>query len=233
MGPYHFGSGPPPPASIEPESSSASPPDLDHLLAGAGYRVRSSDLRHVAQSLELLDSATLLWGPTSSIISPDGPPHYNPSDLTAWVDSMLSELSSSSSPAAPPPPSSSSSATWTDQICSTDHHQQQQQLSIAAHQLDHNNNQDDEEDHGIRLVHLLVTCADAVQRGDPALALSLVDEMRLLLVTSRVSTGFGIGKVAGYFLDALTRRLLYSHGHPSAADFDILYHHFYEACPYL
>ncbi|XP_020269454.1 DELLA protein GAI-like [Asparagus officinalis] len=120
----------------------------------------------------------------------------------------------------PPSPSSASSAsasssTWAPQGAPP-------QLPIV--QLE------DEEDHGIRLVHLLMTCADSVQRGDPGLALSLLDEMRPLL--TRVGTSFGIGKVAGCFVDALSRRIYSSPDpRPSQSDFEILYHHFYEACP--
>lgn len=92
-----------------------------------------------------------------------------------------------------------------------------------------------EEDSGIRLVHMLMTCADSVERGDFSLAGSLIEEMQALL--TRVNTGCGIGKVAGYFIDALSRRIFAPvgsvGGSVSAYENEILYHHFYEACPYL
>ncbi|PKI66706.1 hypothetical protein CRG98_012901 [Punica granatum] len=89
-----------------------------------------------------------------------------------------------------------------------------------------------EEDSGIRLVHALMTCADSVQRGDFQLARTLIDQMNALL--TRVNTGCGIGKVAGYFVDALSRRILgVGSAHAPAHENEILYHHFYEACPYL
>ncbi|KAG1346218.1 DELLA protein GAI [Cocos nucifera] len=97
--------------------------------------------------------------------------------------------------------------------------------------------EEEEEDSAIRLVHLLISCADAVQRGDSVLAGTITEEMRIVL--TRVSTGFGIGKVAGYFVDALCRRI-YSLSFSSStsvtgsvSEYEILYHHFYEACPYL
>ncbi|RZC64034.1 hypothetical protein C5167_025772 [Papaver somniferum] len=95
----------------------------------------------------------------------------------------------------------------------------------------------EEEDPSIRLVHLLMTCAEAVQHGHISLAAALIEEMRYTL--TRVNTLCGIGKVAGYFIDALARRV-YS---PSQESFlpatestqenEFLYHQFYEACPFL
>ncbi|KAK4791701.1 hypothetical protein SAY86_032114 [Trapa natans] len=89
-----------------------------------------------------------------------------------------------------------------------------------------------EEDSGIRLVHALMTCAELVQHGDLHLAGTLVDEMTALL--TRINTGCGIGKVAGYFIDALSRRVSGAGSAPASPhETEILYHHFYEASPYL
>ncbi|PKA64545.1 DELLA protein DWARF8 [Apostasia shenzhenica] len=91
------------------------------------------------------------------------------------------------------------------------------------------------EDAGIRLVHLLVTCADSIQRGDRLLAGTMIEEMRLLM--PRVGASFGIGKVAGFFVEALDRRLCSDLTPPSSSqppeEDEILYHYFYEAGPYL
>ncbi|KAJ6852583.1 putative DELLA protein SLN1 [Iris pallida] len=89
------------------------------------------------------------------------------------------------------------------------------------------------EESAILLVHLLMTCAGHVERGEAVQAADAIKEMRLQLLTS-VGSGFGIGKVAGYFLDALHRRL-YSVPPPAttAAEDELLYHHFYESSPYL
>ncbi|XP_072961826.1 protein SLENDER RICE1-LIKE 1-like [Typha angustifolia] len=198
--------------------------EIDGLLARVGYRIRPSDLRHVAHGLERLDSAMVggdnRFGDSDAV-------HYNPSDLAAWVDSMLSE---STSQAAAEPTLPLSDGAWMAQIIPQLNQQHHHQMAaIAARQ------RKEEEDSGIRLVHLLMGCADAVQRGESRLAASLLDEMRVEL--TRMSTSFGIGKVAGYFVDALRRRLYSATDPYSSADslveYEILYHHFYEACPYL
>ncbi|KAJ6846793.1 putative DELLA protein SLN1 [Iris pallida] len=222
MGPYPSGSG----SGWAPgHATTPSPADLDGLLAGAGYRVRSSDLHDVARNLERLDSV-IGSAPPHELFGA----HYNPSDLTAWVDSMLSEVTSQPDPAAigllrHHPSPLPGYDTWTDQILPFPP-PSQISTAVARHQ--------EEEDTGIRLVHLLMSCADSVQRGEPRLAANLLEDMRLVL--ARANTGFGIGKVAGYFADAISRRL-YSPdpAGPSAgsSEHEILYHHFYEACPYL
>ncbi|CAN0900829.1 DELLA protein 2 [Linum grandiflorum] len=231
---------PPPPIPISAASSSSSkPPEIDGLLAGAGYKVRSSDLRHVAQRLERLETA-MLNSPSQhlSLLASDAV-LYNPSDLSSWVDTLLSELNQSQSfPSLPSdlsdlisnPTAIDSTSPWIDPIQSPAQQEQQQppQLTVGTAVV--------EEDSGIRLVHMLMTCAEYVQRGELALAGSLIQDMQGLL--TRVNTGCGIGKVAGYFIDALTRRVFAPAssggvGPGSAYETEILYHHFYEACPYL
>ncbi|KAM7257343.1 hypothetical protein ACFE04_013084 [Oxalis oulophora] len=166
--------------------------DIDGFLAGAGYKVKSSDLRQVAQRLEKLESAMVN---SSSELSTLDAVHYNPTDMASWVDSLLSEFTHSS-----------------DLM------------------LDFTNNNSN-------IIHLLMTCADAVTRGELPLAGSLIEEMNNLLATRRVNSLCGIGKVAGYFIDALSRRIFspapatFAAG--SAYENEILYHHYYEACPYL
>ncbi|PON46844.1 DELLA transcription factor [Trema orientale] len=225
-------------------SSSAKPKDnIDGLLAGAGYRVRSSDLRHVAQRLERLETV-MVNSPASQIthLASDSV-HYNPSDIASWVDSLLSELNH-------PFPLSSDLPDFpdlmiTDPTVGSDvwaadprpHqnipppplpplHQHHHPLTVVTAM---------EEDSGIRLVHMLVTCAESVQRGELALAGSLIENMQALL--TRVNVNCGIGKVAGYFIDALSRRVFSTAGSTGSAgaayEDEVLYHHFYEACPYL
>ncbi|KAJ0960082.1 hypothetical protein J5N97_000141 [Dioscorea zingiberensis] len=128
----------------------------------------------------------------------------NPSELSTWVDSMLSDLESTD--------------TWTDKM-----YPPPQRAEEAA------------EGDGIRLVHLLMSSAEAVELGEAGIAGALIEEMRQLL--TRVGTGFGIGKVAAHFVEALNKRL---HSTSTAAvpsssepDYEILYHYYYEACPYL
>ncbi|KAF8393285.1 hypothetical protein HHK36_021526 [Tetracentron sinense] len=230
MGPYKSG------ISAGSSSSSSSScagkqSEIDGLLSGAGYKVRSSDLRQVAHRLERLETVMVNAPAEISQLASEAV-HYNPSDLASWVDSMLSELNQ-------PVPMSSDlsdlpyidgfvapalhqtvlSEGWTEQNT----HEQQQLTVVTAV----------EEDSAIRLVHLLMTCAESVQRGELGLAGSLIEEMRGLLTS--VNTECGIGKVAGYFIDALSRRLFSPLAvcAGSSLESDILYHHFYEACPYL
>ncbi|KAF2316809.1 hypothetical protein GH714_042150 [Hevea brasiliensis] len=65
---------------------------MDELLAVLGYKVRSSDMVEVAQKLEQLQEVM-------GHVQEDGishlaceTVHYNPSDLSTWLESMLSEL---------------------------------------------------------------------------------------------------------------------------------------------
>ncbi|XP_030552860.2 DELLA protein DWARF8-like [Rhodamnia argentea] len=232
MGPFDFAAAAAAASSSSSSSGSAPkhPPDLDGLLAGAGYKVRSSELHHVAQRLERLETAMVNSASHIPHLASDAV-HYNPSDLASWVDSMLSELPHSSSlPSGfPDPYPTALGCGWLDPCAPQPHQnvvvpqQQQQQLTVVAAL---------EEDSGIRLVHALMTCAESVQRGDSSLARSLVEEMQALL--ARVNTSCGIGKVAGYFIDALSRRLLGLGSAPAwTYENEVLYHHFYEACPYL
>lgn len=190
-----------------------SPAKFDDLLADAGYRVLSSDLRHVADQLEALDSVMLTsgdWAPPD----PDSA-HYNPSDLASWVDSMLD---SDPNPIHIPSAAADTCKDQTDPL-------PPQLIPIAP----------PDEDSAIRLVRLLVSCSDSIQRGDHQTATTLLSEIAMLL--TRVGSTFGIGKVASHFAGALLKRL-YPPPSPaatamSATNDDILYHSFYEASPSL
>ncbi|KAI8011692.1 DELLA protein SLR1 [Camellia lanceoleosa] len=72
-------------------SAGEAPDQIDGLLAGAGYRVRSSELRHVAQRLERLENVMVNAPAEVSQLANDAV-HYNPSDLGSWDDSLLSEF---------------------------------------------------------------------------------------------------------------------------------------------
>ncbi|GLT28950.1 hypothetical protein SLA2020_038500 [Shorea laevis] len=221
-------------------SSSSKHPqaDIDGLLAGAGYKVRSSELTQVAQRLERLETA-MVNSPTDFTQLASDAVHYNPSDLASWVDSLLSEFTHTSSLPADGPGflvdpwvnQTVVNSSWNDQrapqipqnVCFEQNQNHQVTVVTAM-----------EEDSGIRLVHLMMTCAESVQRGDLRMATSFIEDMQGLLM--RVNTVCGIGKVAGYFIEALRRRIFQGVGHvsgSSAFESEILYHHFYEACPYL
>lgn len=206
--------------STSSSSSSAAVETLDGLLAGAGYRVRSSDLHHVAQRLERLETVMVNAPSEMSTLTNDAV-HCNPSDLASWVDSLLSEL-----PEPEPDFSKAHTNGWMEMMeqnyCHPAEHTTIPHMVVP------------EEDSGIRLVHLLMTCAESVQRGEFSLAGYAIDEMQSLM--TRVNTVSGIGKVAGYFIDALSRRLFTPQGAGqirSGYENEILYHSFYEACPYL
>ncbi|KAL5572737.1 hypothetical protein UlMin_022334 [Ulmus minor] len=240
MGPYDSAGS----SSGSSSSSSTKPYEIDGCLADAGYRVRSSDLRHVAQRLERLENVMVNSRAEISQLASDTV-HYNPSDIGSWVDSLLTELNHPF-----PPPSDLTDfpdllsnpilPTVVNEVWAADHGATQQQQNIALQQQQQQLTfvTAMEEDSGIRLVHLLMTCAESVQRGDLSLAGSLIETMQSLL--TRVNINCGIGKVAGYFIDALSRRIFSPTGiaasaaaGASAFENEVLYHQFYEACPYL
>ncbi|XP_073286550.1 DELLA protein GAI1-like [Primulina huaijiensis] len=89
----------------------------------------------------------------------------------------------------------------------------------------------DSQEKGIRLVHSLTACAEAVQLENLKLAEDLVKNIGFLAV----SQSGAMRKVATYFAEALARRiykLFPSIPHDSAFT-DLLQMHFYETCPYL
>ncbi|XP_065628957.1 DELLA protein GAI-like [Quercus suber] len=58
---------------------------MDELLVVLGYKVKASEMANVAEKLEMVMG-------TTPNLSCDSTVHYNPSDLSGWVQSMLSEL---------------------------------------------------------------------------------------------------------------------------------------------
>ncbi|CAO2841459.1 unnamed protein product [Amaranthus hypochondriacus] len=114
--------------------------------------------------------------------------------------------------------------TWINDRIEEQHRSHSEELTVFG---------DVEEDKEIRLVHALLTCAESIQHGELQLASSLVGEITNELLT-RVNTSSGIGKVACYFIDALSQRLYPSSlASQGSLPNDVLYHYFYEACPYL
>ncbi|KAG6475166.1 DELLA protein SLR1-like [Zingiber officinale] len=92
--------------SEKKKAAMAEDSDVDELLAALGYKVRSSNMADIAQKLE---QAEMAMG--SSVVANDDAlffqlaadtVHYNPSDISTWVDNILSELNG-----PPPPPVSS------------------------------------------------------------------------------------------------------------------------------
>ncbi|XAR66950.1 hypothetical protein NMG60_11013341 [Bertholletia excelsa] len=204
--------------STSSSCTGAAPDQIDAQLAGAGYMVRSSELWQVAQSLERLETV-MVNAPAEITHLANDAVLYNPSDLASLVDSLLSELNQ---PVSVPEfdPSGFSDLNFSEPVVGTE---------IREPEIPQ-----PEEDSCIRLVHVLLSCAGSIQRGEFSLAGSLISEMQGLL--TRVNTGSGIGKVASYFIDALSRRLFAPKGAGSIGsghETEIFYHSFYEACPYL
>ncbi|MCO5568861.1 hypothetical protein L7F22_022563 [Adiantum nelumboides] len=95
-------------------------------------------------------------------------------------------------------------------------------------------NDEGAQESGIKLVHLLMACAEAIQNGELAAAVDMVREIKRLAS----STSGAMSKVANHFVEALARRI-YPGGNEDSAYLsrvdvsELLYANFYEACPYL
>uniref|UniRef100_A0A6M2F8P7 DELLA protein n=1 Tax=Populus davidiana TaxID=266767 RepID=A0A6M2F8P7_9ROSI len=259
---------------------------MDELLAVLGYKVRSSDMAEVAQKLEQLEE---VMGHAQedglSHLASDSV-HYNPSDLSTWLESMLSELNpnhhfdlSADSLLGPAESSTVTSIDFTDRK----HHQQPKLFEESSSseydlkvipgkavfsptQIDSRESKRlktdlyqtssspssssttlgslvastestrpvvlvDSQENGVRLVHLLMACAEAVQGDNLNLAEALVKQIGFLAV----SQAGAMRKVATYFAEALARRIykLYPQNSIDHSLSDILQIHFYETCPYL
>ncbi|KAF5748028.1 GRAS family transcription factor family protein [Tripterygium wilfordii] len=275
---------------------------MDELLAVLGYKVRSSDMADVAQKLEQLEEVM-------GSVQEDGishlatdTVHYNPSDLSTWLESMLSELNPPTNfypvmagPLSLPPSSSSLDESFlapaeSSTITSIDFadpptRQQQQnrafeessssdydlqaipgkaiytQIQFDSSSRDHKRLKTssgsssemfqtpsvgsysvaadstrqvvlvDSQENGIRLVHALMACAEAVQENNLNLAEALVKQIRYLAA----SQAGAMRKVATYFAEALARRIyrLYPESPLEHSFSEMLQMHFYESCPYL
>ncbi|KAM5558090.1 DELLA protein GAI [Rosa sericea] len=241
---------------------------MDELLAVLGYKVRSDDMADVAEKLEQLE---MVMGSTQQdgISQLSDTVHYNPSDLSGWLQTMLSELNP------------------IDDLSNSQQQQQQKQKQkqietqsrviyvdnseydlraipgIAAYPQAQSQLQTETEttskrlktsigsassssssieprplvvvdahDTGVRLVHTLMACAEAVQQDNLKVADALVKQVGSLAVSQ---TG-AMRKVATYFAEALARRIyrVYPQEDSLVSSYsDILQMHFYESCPYL
>nr|URS64325.1 DELLA [Wurfbainia villosa] len=286
--------------------------DVDELLAALGYKVRSSNMADIAQKLELAEMA---MGSSATADDDalfchlaDDTVHYNPSDISTWVDNVLSELN-----AAPPVPSSPLKSTAPlDQ--QRRHHEglpsEAEQSSVTTVVLPLSTRRPaqvydleplpavnvarargrfayssdpqmdvvdppprdskrikfcgsppsssssstadaatstasnlpgvvvDTQEAGIRLVHALLACAEALEQGNLQAADTLMKQITVLAA----SQGGAMRKVAAYFAEALGRRIyrppplggvVGCASFDSVAFDDMLHGHFYESCPYL
>nr|AGG68489.1 mutant DELLA protein [Triticum aestivum] len=279
--------------------------EVDELLAALGYKVRASDMADVAQKLEQLEMAMGMGGVGAGAAPDDSfathlatdTVHYNPTDLSSWVESMLSELNAPPPPLPPAPQlNASTSSTVTgggyfdlppsvDSSCSTYALRPIPSPAVAPADLSADSVVRDPkrmrtggsstsssssssslggggarssvveaappvaaaagapalpvvvvdtQEAGIRLVHALLACAEAVQQENFSAAEALVKQIPLLAA----SQGGAMRKVAAYFGEALARRVFRFRPQPDsslldAAFADLLHAHFYESCPYL
>nr|UPW27191.1 DELLA [Saccharum hybrid cultivar ROC22] len=292
--------------------------EMDEMLAALGYKVRSSDMADVAQKLEQLEMAMGMGGVGGAGTTADDgfishlatdTVHYNPSDLSSWVESMLSELNAPPPPLPPatppaprlastsstvtsgaaagagyfdlPPAVDSSSSTYalkpipspvvaSADPSSTDSTREPKRMrtgggstsssSSSSSSMDGGRTRSsvveaappatqasaaangpavpvvvmDTQEAGIRLVHALLACAEAVQQENFSAADALVKQIPMLAS----SQGGAMRKVAAYFGEALARRVYRFRPTPDsslldAAVADFLHAHFYESCPYL
>ncbi|EEF28350.1 DELLA protein GAI [Ricinus communis] len=242
---------------------------MDELLAVLGYKVRSSDMAEVAQKLEQLEMVMGI-AQEDGISHLSDTVHYNPSDLSGWVQSMLSELNNpldtiqnqqdSSSvisfgnsqsgifnddseydlraipgvAAYPPQPESSDS----NNNSSSRKRMKTSTLANSDSTIPTNLSEPnrpmvliDSQETGVRLVHTLLACAEAIQQDNFKLAEALLKHIGLLAASQASS----MRKVATYFAEALARRIykIYPQESLDPSYSDTLEMHFYETCPYL
>lgn len=246
---------------------------MDELFAVLGYKVKSSDMADVADKLEQLEMA---MGTTTedgvSVLANDSV-HYNPSDISGWVENMLSELSHSCGFDMIPSDIGVSGESSNSKYISFSEERRiaydEDLRAIPGGAVFGNKDKDggeelengskrmrassgpefaenrspaaaeaarpvvlvDSQETGVRLVHTLMACAEAVQQEKMKLADALVKQVGLLAV-SQVGA---MRKVATYFAEALARRIykIYPTETLESSYSDILQMHFYETGPYL
>ncbi|CAL5338946.1 unnamed protein product [Camellia sinensis] len=253
---------------------------MDELLAVLGYKVKASDMSEVAQKLEQLEEVMGHAQEDGLSHLASETVHYNPSDLSSWLESMISELHPVPNfDSSFPPPSAFDSRRHLNHRIFQDSFSDDYDLKAIAGKavypeiqqpnkrlkpssasssstvssipvgiwtlplplpLPDNDSSTastrplilvDSQENGIRLVHALMACAEAIQQDNLKLAEALVKQIGLLAV----SQAGAMRKVATYFAEALARRIyrLYPQNSQDNAFSDLLQMHFYETCPYL
>lgn len=273
---------------------------MDELLAVLGYKVKSSDMAEVAQKIEQLEEAMCSAQHDNLSQLASDTVHYNPSDLSTWLESMLTELNpppnfdSVMEPQPPPQPQTQTQVRQSledsflapaesSTITSIDFPDHRNQSSSIAFEDSSSSDYDlkaipgkaiygretkrlkpssgsnsshdlfnpsiagataaavaestrpvvvvDSQENGIRLVHALMACAEAVQQNNMNIADALVKQINYLAM----SQAGAMRKVATFFAQALARRIyrLYPENPIDHSLSDFLQMHFYESCPYL
>jgi DELLA protein len=231
---------------------------MDELLAVLGYKVRSSDMAEVAHKLEQLEMVLGTTGQEDGLSQLSDTVHYNPSDLSGWVQSMLSELNGTGDDHFLVPPQIDDSEYDLRAIPGVtallnDESDSNKRIKTAEDSRSSSNSTIlmspvsmgsgsveltrpvvlmDSQESGVRLVHTLMACAEAVQQENFKLADALVKHVGILAA----SQAGAMRKVATYFAEALARRIYKIYPPQECLDSsytDILQLHFYETCPYL
>ncbi|XP_010528540.1 PREDICTED: DELLA protein RGL1 [Tarenaya hassleriana] len=215
---------------------------VDELLVVLGYKVLSSDMADVAEKLEELE---MVLGSVQddgiSHLSNDTV-HYNPSDLSGWVDTMLADLDATRNHCRVFEDHSEydlraipGSAAFPRPDPEEDVNRRKRVKTGSGPDLTESTRSVvllDSQETGVRLVHALMACAEAVQQNDLKLADALVKHVGLLAASQAVGA---MRKVATYFAEGLARRIyrIYPRDEGSLFFSDTLHFHFYESCPYL
>ncbi|KAE9601066.1 hypothetical protein Lal_00023896 [Lupinus albus] len=226
---------------------------MDELLAVVGYKVRSSDMAEVAQKIEQLEEAMTNVETNISSLS-SNTVHYNPSDISTWLESMISGLSPSQHQVQD---DSFFTSTESSTITTSSDYDLE---AIPGKAIYTNNNNIEKQtkrmrtslllpsssrsvvlansqENGIRLVHTLLACGEAVSQNNMSIAEALLHQIGFLAL----SQPGPMRKVATYFAEALARRvyglypetpLLNQHNNNHHLS-EMLQIHFYETCPYL
>ncbi|KAK4364393.1 hypothetical protein RND71_015751 [Anisodus tanguticus] len=250
---------------------------VDELLAVLGYKVKESDMAEVAQKLEQLEQVMGCVQQDNLSFLANETVHYNPSDLSSWLESMISELN----PTQHDPFTTTTTQVYDDSSFDSDltaipgkallpqieihdtasrngnkrfkptttttELSSSSSMSVwgggGAYQSESASTRPpaestrpvvliDSQDNGVRLVHTLMACAEAIQQENMKLAEALLKQIGFLAV----SQAGAMRKVATYFAEALARKVyrLYPPSNPNDSAFtDLLQMHFYETCPYL
>ncbi|EOA22864.1 hypothetical protein CARUB_v10003592mg [Capsella rubella] len=212
--------------------------NIDELLSVLGYKVRSSDMADVAQKLEQLEM--VLTNDSDDVVGSsynflNDTVHYNPSDLSGWAQTMLSELNYY--PDLDPTTRICDLRPITDDDdCCSSYSNSSKRVRLGPW-CDSVSSESTRsvvliEETGVRLVQALVACAEAVHQENLSLADALVKRVGSLAA----SQAGAMGKVATYFAEALARRIYRIH--PSSAAIDpsfeeLLQMNFYDSSPYL
>ncbi|KAL5054847.1 hypothetical protein RYX36_035529 [Vicia faba] len=215
---------------------------MDELLAVVGYKVKSSDMAEVAEKLEQLEQAMGNFqdhdeASIAQHLSNDTV-HYNPSDISNWLQTMLSNVDSQPNPSVSSSSDNDLNAIPGKAIYANTDSQIEESVPSRKRVKRIGSSSDGEstrpvvmvvetQEKGIILVHTLMACAEAVEQNNLPVAEALVKQIGYLAVSQEGA----MRKVATYFAEGLARRIY--DVFPQHSVSDSLQIHFYETCPYL